>query len=248
MKNFILLFLLLNTLLNASSINVAIAANVSYAIDDLKMAFKEIHPNIDVRVTLSGSGNLTAQIKRGAPYDVFMSANMKYPQRLYKDALSLTKPIVYAQGSLAILSIKKRDFSSLKRLLQNENIKYIALANPKTAPYGKATIEALKHAKLYKEIQKKLVYAQSISQTVTYTLTAADIGFIAKSSLYSKNMRKYKEGINWVSLDAKLYTPIKQGIVLLKHAKNSKDAKAFYEFIVSKKAREIFKKFGYTLP
>jgi len=248
MKIFILMFLLLNTLLNASSINVALAANVSYAITDLKEAFKKIHPDIDVKVTLSGSGTLTSQIIRGAPYDIFMSANMKYPETLYKDGLSLNKPKIYAQGSLAILSVKKRDFSNLAKLLGDKSLKYIAIANPKTAPYGKATIEVLKNAKLYKELKSKFVYAQSISQTVTYTLTAADIGFIAKSSLYSKNMKEYKQAINWVELDTKLYTPIKQGIVLLKHAKNSKDAEVFYEFILSEKAREIFKKFGYTLP
>jgi len=248
MKIFILVFLLLSAMLHASSINVALAANVSYAIDDLKEEFKKTHPNVNVRVTLSGSGNLTAQIKNGAPYDIFMSANMKYPQALYKDGLALGEPKIYAQGSLAVLSKKKRDFSNLFELLKDREIQHIAVANPKTAPYGKATIESLKNAKVYKQIKNKFVYAQSISQTVTYTLSAADIGFIAKSSLYSKNMAHFKEGINWITLDSKLYTPINQGIVLLKHSKNSKDAKAFYEFILGKDAREIFKKFGYTLP
>lgn len=248
MKNIILLFILSGTLLNASNINVAIAANVSYAINDLKAEFKKSHPNVDVRITLSGSGNLTAQIKRGAPYDIFMSANMKYPEALFKDKLALTKPKIYAEGSLAILSLKKRDFSNLSKLLNNKNIKHIAVANPKTAPYGKATIEALKNAHLYKKLKNKFVYAQSISQTVTYALTAAEIGFIAKSSLYSKNMQKYKNGINYKAVDTKLYTPINQGIVLLKHSNSSKNATAFYKFILSKQAREIFKKFGYTLP
>lgn len=239
---------MLITFASASSINIALATNVSYTISDLKHSFKKIYPDIDVKITLSGSGSLTSQIKNGAPYDIFMSANMDYPQALYKDNLTLTKPKIYAQGSLAILSAKKRDFSDLSKLLQSRDIKHIAIANPKTAPYGKASIETLKNLKLYKNLKKKFVYAQSISQTITYIMTAVDIGFIAKSSLYSSNMKQYKKGTHWLALDSNLYTPINQGIVILKHAKNNEDAKKFYKFILSEKAREIFKKFGYTLP
>ncbi len=91
-------------------INIAVAANVSYAINDLIKEFNQTNPNTKVRVTLGSSGKLTAQIKHGAPYDLFMSANMKYPNSLYKDNIAITKPVVYAQGSLAILSSKKKRF------------------------------------------------------------------------------------------------------------------------------------------
>ncbi|RXJ91194.1 molybdate ABC transporter substrate-binding protein [Arcobacter sp. CECT 8983] len=248
MKKLLVLMFLISTSLFAGTINIAVAANVSYAIDDLIKQFNKQNPDTKVLVTLGSSGKLTAQIKNAAPYHIFMAANMKYPITLDNDGLSLTKPLVYAQGSLAILSSKEKDFSKGINIVKNKNIEKIAIANPKTAPYGKATVEALKNAKLYKSIEKKFVYGESISQTVSFSITAAELGFIAKSSLYSKKMKKYKEGINWTDVDPKLYTPINQGIIILKNAKDNKEVKAFYDFILSAKAKKIFKDFGYLVP
>ncbi len=243
--NKILLLLALTSLLNAGTINIAVAANVSYSIEDLKREFNKTHPDTKVRVTLGSSGKLTAQIKHGAPYHIFMSANMKYPQALYKEKIAISRPTVYALGSLAILSNKKRDFSKGIYLLKSEKITKIAVANPKTAPYGIAAKVALENAGIYTELKKKFVYGESISQTVSYAVTAADIGIIAKSSLYSHNMSRYKKDVNWVAVDTKLYTPIQQGIVMLKE---DKEVKAFYNFILSDDAKKIFRKYGYLLP
>ncbi|PHQ65830.1 MAG: molybdate ABC transporter substrate-binding protein [Sulfurimonas sp.] len=245
MKKILTLLLLSISVVYGGTISIAVAANVSYAIDDLKKEFKKTHPNTKVRVILGSSGKLTAQIKHGAPYDLFMSANMKHPKALYREKIALTEPVVYALGSLALLSNKNRDFSNGIYLLQSKKIYKIAIANPKTAPYGIAAMEALTNAKIKKSLRSKFVYGESISQTVSYAVTAADIGIIAKSSLYSKNMSRYKKNINWVAIDAKLYTPIKQGIVMLKE---DKEVKAFYDFILSADAKKIFKEYGYLLP
>ncbi len=242
-KILILLFFIVG--LNASVIKVAVAANVSYAMPELIKTFHKIYPDIKVQVLLGSSGKLTTQIREGAPFEVFLSANMKYPKYLYKEKMTITKPVVYAKGSLALLSSQKKDFSKGIMLLQEKYINKIAIANPKTAPYGKASVEALIKAGLYKKVKSKLVYAQSVSQAVAYSIVAADIGFVAKSSLYSKKMSKYKKGVNWIEVNQKLYTPIKQGIVLLKNS--SKQAKEFYNFILSKNAKKIFKDFGYKV-
>lgn len=247
MRITLFIILLFSNLLSAQSITIAVAANVSYAIDDLQAAFKEAYPNTDLKVTLGSSGKLTAQIKNGAPYDLFMAANMSYPQALYRDKIATTKPIAYAQGALAYLSKDPRNFENILELLQSSEIKKIAIANPKTAPYGKAAIEAFKNGALLQKIQHKFVYAESISQTVSYAITATDLGLIAKSSLYSPQMAKYKKGVHWEEVDRKLYTPIKQGIVLLKNGSKKSEAKAFYDFILSSKAKEIFKRFGYVV-
>jgi len=232
----------------AQSINIAVAANVSYAMDDLKKEFYKLHPDIKVRVTLGSSGKLTAQIKNGAPYTLFMSANMKYPEALYSDNIAITKPLVYAQGSLAYFSSKKQDFSQGIKLVESSKISKIAIANPKTAPYGKAALEAIKNAGIYKTIVSKLVYGESASQTVSYAVTAADIGFISKSSLYSPRMKQYKRGINWQEVESSLYTPINQGIVILKNAQSNEDVIAFYNFMLGAKAKNILIDFGYTVP
>ena len=248
MKVKILLIVLLSTYAFAGTIRIAVAANVSYAIEDLKRAFAKEHPDTKVQVVLGSSGKLTAQIKHGAPYQLFMSANMKYPEALYKDKIAVTKPLVYAQGTLAYLSSKAQDFSKGMALLKDKNIKKIAVANPKTAPYGQAAIEAMKSAFVYEDVQKKFVFAESASQTVSYTVTAADMGFIAKSSLYSPKMKKYKENINWKEVDPKLYTPIEQGIVILKNGESNSEVRAFYDFMLGSKAKKILTEFGYLLP
>ena len=243
---FLLLFLLVQSLF-AQNITVAVAANVSYAIDTLKEEFLKNHPDIKVRVILGGSGKLVAQIRNGAPYGLFMSADMRYPQALFHEGKALTQPKIYAQGALAYFSIKDRDFSQGMALLLEKKISRIAIANPKTAPYGRASIAALKKAKIYNKIATKFVFGESISQTLSYAIVAADIGIVAKSSLYSPTMKHYQEGSNWADVDSSLYRPINQGVVLLQYSKNSAAYRAFYDFILSDQAKKIFKKFGYLV-
>ncbi len=244
----IVLLLCLSFFANAGEITVALAANVSYAIDELKSEFNKLYPDTKVVVTLGSSGKLTAQIKSGAPYDLFLSANMAYPNALYADGLAVTRPLIYAQGALALFSKEKLDLSKGIMLLEDTSIKKIAIANPETAPYGKAAIQAMEKSEIYKNVEPKLIYAESISQVVTFTLLEANIGIIAKSSLYSNEMAAYKEGVNWSDVDPKLYTPIDQGIVLLDQAKSNKEAAAFYTFMLSAKAKEILLKYGYIVP
>jgi len=113
MKKIALILLYMTLTLSASEINIAVAANVSYAIEALKEAFEKEHPEIKVGVTLGSSGKLTAQIMHGAPYGLFMSANMDYPAALEQKKMTLTKPQVYAKGALAYLSLQKRDLQTL---------------------------------------------------------------------------------------------------------------------------------------
>jgi len=247
MNKFLLLSLLFTSYLGAQTITVAVAANVSYAMEKLKKEFLKTHKDTKLRIIIGGSGKLTAQIKHGAPYDIFLSANMKYPNSLYKDKVAITKPVVYAQGSLAFLSKSKKDFSKGIELLTDSSIRLIAVANPKTAPYGKAAIEAIKNYGIYDDIKKKFIYGESISQTLSYTVSAADIGIVSKSALFSCKMEKFKKGINWVEVDSKLYTPIEQGIVILKHAKDNNGVREFYNFMLSDDAKKILTHYGYIV-
>ena len=247
MKKIIFALALLASSMFANTITVAVAANVSYAINELVAEFNKTNPDTKVQVTLGSSGKFTAQIESGAPFDVFMSADMKFPKSLFEKGLATTEPALYAQGSLAMLSSKELDFSKGINLITDANISKIAVANPKTAPYGTAAVEAMKNANVLDKVESKFVYAESISQAVTYATTAADVGFIAKSSLYDEKMSQYKENVNWVSVDPSLYTAIDQGIVVLKNTKEEARAKAFYDFILGEKAKEIFIKFGYLV-
>jgi len=247
MKKFLLTLLFAASVLDAGEINIAVAANVSYAIDELKAEFAKTNPDTRVMVTLGSSGKLTAQIKNGAPYGLFMAANMAFPEVLYAEKIAVTEPVVYAEGALAYLSVKPHDFTEGIALLANDSIGRIAIANPNTAPYGKAAIEAMRAGGVYEKVKEKFVYAESISQTVAYAVTAADIGLIAKSSLYSDKMAQYREGENWAEVDPALYTPIKQGIVLLKNSEGSSEYRAFYDFMLSARAKAILKQYGYIV-
>lgn len=247
MRYLIVLFGLLG-FAQAGQVRVALAANVSYAMPALTKVFAREHPEITIQTTVSGSGKLATQIHSGAPYDLFLSANMAYPQKLFDAGLTFAAPRVYAQGALAYLSNRPRDFSQGITVLTDPSIHSIAVANPKTAPYGKAAFEALEKAGLLQTLRPKLVFGESIAQTVAYATHAADIGLVGKSALFAPQMKRYKEGKNWADVDPALYRPIDQGMVLLKKAANPKEARIFYDFLLSKPAREIFTHYGYRLP
>lgn len=257
MKKIILGLMFLCSSIFAGEITVAAAANLAYVMEKLVTEFNKTNPDTKVLVTLGSSGKLVAQIENSAPYDIFMSADMKFPQSLYEKKMTTTPPVIYAQGVLAMFSAKEIDYSKGINLLKDSSIAKIAIANPKTAPYGAAAIEAIKNAKI-EGIESKYVFAESISQAVTYATTATDIGFVAKSSLYEGNMTQYKENKNWLTVDPKLYTPIDQGIVALDTAnslvgmvkyddKKRAEVKAFYDFVLSDRAKRIFTDYGYIV-
>ena len=241
MRLWIILFLFIVTA-QSKTINVAVAANVAYAMKPLVHAFKEKNKDTQVNVILGSSGKLAAQIMHGAPYGVFLSANMTYPQELYENKIAVEKPVIYAQGALVLLGRKNYDFSKGLMLLADKNIQKIAIGNPKTAPYGVAAVEALKYAKLYTLLKPKFVYGESISQTLTYAIRMADAGIVAKSLLYSPLVSAHQADKSWTEIPSSYYTPINQGMVLLKETKENR---AFYEFMLSQTAKNILQKYGY---
>ena len=254
MKKIILALMILCSSIFAGEITVAAAANVTYALNKLVKEFNKTNPGTKVQIILGSSGKLVSQIENGAPFDIFMSADMKFPQALFDKKITKTTPVIYAQGALAMLSAKELDYSRGINIVNDSSISKIAIANPKTAPYGAAAVEAIKNAKIT-GIENKFVFAESISQAVTYATTAADIGFVAKSSLYEDSMSGYKENKHWITVDPKLYSAIEQGIVIIDHSNNlvglindnkkEEEIKTFYDFILSDRAKKIFTDYGY---
>jgi len=237
MFRFFLLFIS-SVLAYASNVIVAAAANTTYAMPEIVRAFNKKHPDVHIKFVLASSGKLTAQIMHGAPYDVFMSADMKYPEFLYKNGFAKTEPKVYAKGALALFSVKNIPVGDFKKAVLESRT--VAIANPKTAPYGKAAVEALKNAGVYDKVKNRLVYSESVAGVIPYTVHEADVGIVAKSALYSKKLKKYK---NFSDVPKSLYTPIKQGAVLIK---NTQGAEQFYKFIFSDEAKTIFRRYGYV--
>ena len=230
----------------ANEITVAGAANVQFTLEDLKGEFTR-ETGIGVKTVVGSSGKLTSQIENGAPFDVFLSADMKYPAKLYKDGFSSQAPKVYAYGVLVLWTMKDVDLSQSINVLSDARIGKIALADPEVAPYGRQAVNVLNFYKLYDQVQKKLVFGESISQANQFISTgAADIGFTAKSIVMAPNM---KDKGKWIEVDPQSYEPIAQGVIVLRYAQqeHSKGAKAFYDFLFSAPAQEILKKYGYHL-
>ena len=222
--------------LRAETLYVAAAANLSYVMPKILEAFKERYGGIDVKVSYASSGKLTAQIQKGAPFAIFLSADTSYPTFLYEKGFALTRPVAYAKGALALYSKKIAHLSELPKLSR------IAIANPKTAPYGKAAKEALQNARLYDKLTTKFIYGQSIGQTTAYAIKAAEAGLVAKSAMYAPKMAKLRSYFH--DIDPKLYTPIAQAMVLLKE---SDAARTFFVFILSRDAAKIFEEYGYVI-
>src|SRR4030095_1905953 len=223
------------------------AANVQFVMDELKNDFEKSN-GTGVNVILNSSGKLTAQIREGAPYDIFVSADMKYPQELYKSGFAPDSPKVYANGVLVLWTTRTdiKPSPDLK-ILTSVAIKKIAIANPQTAPYGAAAEEVMRYYNVYDQVKEKLVYGESITQTNQYILSqSADIGFTAKSIVLSDEMKG--KGI-WIDLDSKSYKPIQQAAVILKHGNetNKEAVRQFYNYLYSERAKNILKKYGYII-
>jgi molybdate transport system substrate-binding protein len=228
----------------AQTLKVAAAANLQSVIKVLGADFTK-RTGVIVEPIVGSSGNLTTQISNGAPFDVFLSADMDFPQKLYTTGFASKKPAVYAKGSLIICSTKDIEFDNWERMLLTPAIKKVAIANPTIAPYGKAAVEALKLKGVYSEIQSKIVIGESISQVNTYITTGSvDVGFTTQALV--KDIEG-KQKIYWKAIDPKTYSPIEQGIVVLKHGEDNPNAEKFYQFILTTDAKRIFKEYGYIV-
>jgi molybdate transport system substrate-binding protein len=227
---------------------VAIAANLSTPMIELKAEFEKQNPDVELILSAGASGKLTSQIQNGAPFELFLSADIDFPKKLAADGLVAEGPTVYASSVLVLFTTQNLDLKKGLSLLDTDAVKRIAIANPKIAPHGKATVEALTKAGLFPKIESKVIYAESITQTAQYVLTAADAGFIAKSVLYDKANLPYNiQGKYWVELDRSLYPKLEQSMVILKKGRDDPYAKKFYDFMISPVAKRILLKYGYLL-
>ncbi len=244
---FLILFLFLihacNTNKKEKGITIAVASNAQFAVEAIAKEFTQ-QTGISCQITSSSSGKLTAQIKEGAPYDIFISADMKYQHELFQSGLTLEAPKIYALGKIVLWTSQKNINPNIQALTF-ENIQHIAIANPEIAPYGKASQQILEHYDIYNKVKEKLVFGESIAQTNQFILSgAAQIGFTAQSIVKAPKLQNKGK---WFALDANSYTPIQQGIVLL-NTSNQKKAQKFYNFLLSNAAQNTLISYGYVLP
>nr|WP_313819596.1 molybdate ABC transporter substrate-binding protein [uncultured Allomuricauda sp.] len=226
-------------------VTLAVAANMQFAMKSIADGFSN-KTNIDCELILGSSGKLTAQIQQGAPYDVFISADIKYPEELYITHKTEGKPKIYAEGKLVLWTVLEELTPSLS-LLQTDTVQHIAIANPKTAPYGVAALSVLRNQPFYESVVGKLVYGESIAQTNQFiTSKSAEIGFTSMAVVLSAEM---KNKGHWIALAEESYPRLLQSASLIKKENGaSKEALAFYDFLFSQEAQKILKQYGYSIP
>ena len=229
-------------------IRVAAAADLQFALEELDAQFeKRAARRIDV--VYGSSGNFFAQIQSGAPFDVFLSADMEYPRKL--EAAGLAAPgtfFEYATGRIAIWmpGDAKVDLSRLGwQALRQPGVERIAIANPEHAPYGRAAVAALRNAGVYEQVRRRLVYGENIAQAAQFAASgSAQAGILALSLAISPAMR---DGQRW-EIPADMHPPIEQGAVILKNASDKEGARAFMDFLKSDAGRKILESHGFALP
>jgi molybdate transport system substrate-binding protein len=232
---------------NPDMLRIAAAANLAAVAPALQVDFNKLYPDAQVQFVFNASGTLTTQITKGAPFDVFLSADMVYPERLKEKGLVGLGPVKYISGQVVLLTTRKKIdlHQGLKVLTTDPSIKLIAIANPAVAPYGAAAVERLKKAGLWDVVQSKVVYAGNITQAFQYATTVTDVGFVAKSSLYGQEGKKQSDGKEryWIEIQAPL---IEQGMIALTSVWSKKYVKEFYEYMLSERAQKIMEQYGYV--
>ena len=231
-----------------TSLRVAAAADLQFALKDIAQQY-EHQTGRKVEVTFGSSGNFFAQLQNGAPFDVFFSADVEYAARLEQSNLIEPKSLLkYAVGKIVIWmpAGSRIDLAGRKwDALLDPTVQKIAIANPEHAPYGRAAVDALKHAGLYEKVQPKLVYGENISQAAQFVQSGnAQAGIIALSLAVSPAM---KSGQRW-GIPVDQYASIEQAAVILKSARDKDAARAFLAFVSGDAGQRTLGNFGFAIP
>ena len=232
----------------AAPLTVAAAADLSFALPRITGIFEQ-QTGRTVRVIYGSSGTLYAQIQNGAPFDVFLSADVNYARQLVNLHQAVSDSFYrYAVGRIVLWAPKDSPLDLQQfgiRILTQDDVKKIAIANPEHAPYGRAAVAALKHFNLYDQVASKLVLGENVSQSAEFVRSGnAQVGVIALSLALAPAMR---DGKVW-QIPTTAYPPLEQAGVVLTFSRNQAFARRFIEFLKSPKATEIFRQFGYAPP
>ncbi|MGS0693028.1 molybdate ABC transporter substrate-binding protein [Shewanella sp. 0m-4] len=226
---------------------IAAASSIKFALDDIAKQFTQ-ETGRKVRISYGSSGNFVAQIRHGAPFELFLSADERYIKQLAKAKQTLDDGVIYAVGQLAIAAPKSSpltlnpNLEGLKQLLAANKLKRFAIANPDHAPYGERAKEVLQKLGLWQPIQPYLVFGENVSQAAQFALSGATQGGLVALSLASAE--RFKARANYVVIPQEYYTPLDQRMVLT--LKAGETAKLFYSYLLSEPAQDIFADYGFA--
>jgi len=228
---------------HAAEVRVAVAANFSAAMQKIALAF-EAETSHKAVLAFGASGALYAQIKNGAPFHVFLSADHQAPTRLQSEGLAVARSqFTYAVGRLVLWSRQPGLVDAQGEVLRTGTFDKIAVANPKIAPYGAAAMEAMARQGVLEQLRPRFVQGDSIAQTYQFVATGnAQLGFVALSQVM--NDGRMGPGSAWI-VPATLHTPLQQDAVLLMAGQDNPAAHALLQFLQGAKAASILRTFGY---
>lgn len=222
-------------------LSLAAATNLRPALEEFRSDYQKLHPDCSIQVTYGSSGTLTQQILNGAPFDLFLSADTTFPEKISAANRAAEAPAVYCYGRVALWSTTL-DVSQGMTSVLDPRVKKIAVANPELAPYGKSAVDALKKAGFYDIIASKIVWGENISQAAQFVSSGnAELGFVALSALSGTDGDT--KGTRYL-LNAEESEPIAQAGVVLKSG-NTGLAGQFLDYLLSPEAKPTWAKFGY---
>ncbi|QMV63144.1 molybdate ABC transporter substrate-binding protein [Pseudomonas berkeleyensis] len=230
----------------ADEVKVAVAANFTAPMQAIAPAFEKATGHRLV-ASFGATGQFYAQIKNGAPFDVFFSADDTTPTKLEKEGDSVPgSRFTYAIGSLVLWSADAGYLDGTDAALKAGQFKHLSIANPKAAPYGLAATQVLDKLGLSEAVKGKLVEGQNITQAHQFVSTGnAELGFVALSQVYQDG--KLSSGSAWIVPEA-MYDPIRQDALILKPGANNPAATALVEYLKGPEAAKVIESFGYKLP
>ncbi|NVK43222.1 MAG: molybdate ABC transporter substrate-binding protein [Oceanospirillaceae bacterium] len=224
----------------ADEVRVAVATNFVGVMEALASRFEQ-QSGHQVTLSAGATGKLYAQIRQGAPFDLFFAADEERPARLEREGMTLPgSRFTYAQGELVLWSPQPALVFDDAEVLSSAAFEHLAIANPKTAPYGLAAEQTLQRLGLWERLQGRLVRGENIGQTYQFVHSGnAALGFVAKSQVYSS--AEYAAGSHW-AVPADFHEPIVQQVVQLQ---NSEAARALLDYVRSPEAQTLIEAFGY---
>ena len=231
----------------ANQVLAAVAANFYNPFKDITGQFEK-KTGYRVQIISGSTGKLYAQIINGAPFELFLAADRRRPELLEQEGIAITGTrFTYAIGKITLWSpnadlISRNGQSILRKI----NFTHIAMANPITAPYGKAALQTLQKLGLWKEVQSLVVQGENVGQTFQFVSSQnAELGFVALSQVLDP--KNHKKGSRW-DIPDELYDPLEQDVIILEKGKNNPGARALWNFLRDESAKRIINKYGYGLP
>lgn len=230
----------------SEKILIAAASDLKFALDSIITVFNQKNRG-EVQVSYGSSGKLYHQISNGAPFDIFFSADISYPNLLKENGFTSSDVYPYGIGRIVLWSKRLNPEKEEMKALLDPAVRKVAIANPAHAPYGKRAEEALIHFGLYESVKGKFVFGENISQTAQFVTTgAADIGIVALSLAVSPTMKR--QAGNYFLIPESSHETLLQGAVITKRAQDSALAERFMDFIKGEIAGNILQEFGFTKP